>query len=82
MSIENDAALLADLQEAYIANRTIKRCDACDTIAGSSEALRPALESALAGTIGEAKLSAILTHRGYTVGRRAIARHRREAHTP
>lgn len=82
MTEHNEDDLLEDLREAEIASGHRAQCDACDILAAVSESTRPALSAAMAGTIGAQKLSAILTRRGYAVGRRAIDRHRREGHTP
>lgn len=78
----SDSSLLADLDAALIANRTVRRCDACQILAEVSDEARGPLASAMAGTIGRDKLVAIMARNGYSLGRRAIERHRQEGHTP
>lgn len=73
--------LLDDLAAAERANCFSASCQACAALAEAPEEVRPALESALGGTIGNEKLSKILRRHGYTVGRRAIIRHRTEGHS-
>lgn len=77
---EADAALLADLQAGERASIPNRPCQACVALENLSDQARPAVERALAGTIGETKLAQILTANGYPTGARAINRHRREDH--
>lgn len=74
--------LLADLAAAEEANTNTRPCQVCVVLTSVSEPVRAALEAGLAGTIGRDKLVTILTRRGFTVGRRAVERHRQEGHTP
>jgi hypothetical protein len=74
-------SLLDDLNEGERANRYVRTCQACDAIQAAPDDARDALIRALAGTIGEEKLAKILNKNGFKVGRRAIARHRREEHS-
>jgi hypothetical protein len=74
--------LVAELEAAEKAHPILRPCQACEAILRVSDDAREAVERALAGTIGEKTLAAILTRNGFTVGARAINRHRREAHTP
>ena len=76
-----DAAFLADLAAGEIANVHSRPCQMCDALAEMSESVQAAMKAALAGTIGRDKLVTILTRHGYTVGQRAIERHRQEGHT-
>lgn len=80
---QHDAeSLLADLAAGERASTFGERpCTACEAIEGAADDVREALERALAGTIGEEKLARILSKNGLDVGRRAIARHRKERHT-
>lgn len=72
--------LLADLAQAEHANVHGRECQVCVALAEMAESARIAVESALAGTIGERRLAEILTRNGYPAGRRAVANHRREGH--
>lgn len=74
-------ALLDELKAAEKANQFARECQACEALRLAPEDARQALESALAGTIGESTLSAILTRNGFPTGRRAINRHRKEGHS-
>lgn len=78
----DDADLLADLTAAEDANMHGRPCQVCQALRGMSELAREQVERALAGTIGERTLAEILTRNGYPTGRRAVATHRREDHTP
>lgn len=78
----DEAPILAALRKAEQANQHARPCQVCDALRKMSEPAREGVESALAGTIGERTLAQILTDSGYTTGRRAVANHRREAHTP
>lgn len=78
----SDADLLDDLSEAAQANVHARPCQVCQALAIMSDPARPVVERYLAGTIGAKKLADVLTANGYTVGRRAVQNHRREAHTP
>lgn len=77
-----DEELLEALGNAEVANFSARRCQVCVALAQMTEEAQVAVNRALAGTIGERTLAAILTKNGYTTGRRAIARHRLEGHTP
>lgn len=79
--ISMDEALLADLATAEQANMHARDCQMCDALEKMSESVQGAMRAALAGTIGRDKLVTILNRHGYTVGRRAIERHRQEGHT-
>lgn len=78
----DESGLLADLGAAEVANMHGRACQVCAALLAMSEQARAAIERALAGTIGERKLAEILTRNGYPTGRRAVATHRREDHTP
>lgn len=78
----DDTRLIADLGAAEVANIHGRACQVCSALRAMSEQARAAVEQALAGTIGERKLAEILTGNGYPTGRRAVATHRREDHTP
>lgn len=78
----DDTGLIADLGAAEMANMHGRACQVCSALGAMSEQARSAIERALAGTIGERKLAEILTRNGYPTGRRAVATHRREDHTP
>lgn len=80
--MSDDSGLLADLEAAEDANIHGRACQVCSALGSMSEQARSAIERALAGTIGERKLAEILTRNGYPTGRRAVATHRREDHTP
>ena len=77
-----DDTLLDDLFAAENANQHARPCQVCDALTGMSESAREGVERALSGTIGERKLAEILTRNGYPTGRRAVATHRQEGHTP
>jgi hypothetical protein len=77
----NDDELLAELNEAEDANIHARDCQVCHALTNMSERARSGVNRALAGTIGERKLSEILTRTGYPTGRRAVARHRLEGHS-
>jgi hypothetical protein len=77
-----DDNLLDDLAAAEDANMHSRGCQVCQALRSMSELAREQVERALAGTIGERKLAEILTRNGYPTGRRAVATHRREDHTP
>lgn len=77
-----EAALLNELAEAEDANIHARDCQVCSALLGMSELAREQVERALTGTIGERKLADILTRNGYPTGRRAVATHRQEGHTP
>lgn len=69
--------LLASL--AHAEETAIKRsssCWVCLTLPKLSDRVRPAVEAALEGNIGERTLSKILAEAGYDVGVRAINYHR------
>lgn len=73
----SDDELLASLAEAeVIAERASGSCQVCTTLPKLSDQVRPAVESALQGKIGERTLSKILQGAGYDVGVRAINYHR------
>lgn len=72
--------LLAELERGASANMHARSCQVCVALSEMSESARSGTERALAGTIGERTLAEILTRNGYTVGRRAVGNHRREAH--
>lgn len=76
-----DDGLLADLVQAERANGHRRSCQVCDALADMSDQARSGVEQALTGTIGERKLSEILTRNGYPTGRRAVRNHRTEGHT-
>lgn len=76
-----DEDLLTALAVAENANQHARECQVCDGLAQMSEAAKTGVKRALAGSIGEQKLAAILTGSGYPTGRRAIKRHREEGHT-
>lgn len=82
MSSEADQGLLADIAAAEDANMHARACQVCVALRSMSELAREQVERALAGTIGERSLAEILTRNGYPTGRRAVATHRREDHTP
>lgn len=77
----SDDDLLAALDEAETANMFARPCQVCEALSRMSDLARVGVERALAGTIGERKLSEILTRSGYPTGRRAIIRHRSEGHS-
>lgn len=69
--------LLASLGNAeQIAEKASGSCAACLALANMSDRVRPAVEAALEGKIGERTLSKILASAGYDVGVRAINYHR------
>lgn len=72
--------LLGDLAEAEGANIHARDCQVCAALQVMSESAAEGVERALAGTIGERKLAAILTKNGYPTGRRAVRNHRLEGH--
>ena len=78
----DEVGLLADLVAGEDANQHARQCQVCSAIASMSDQAKSGVLRALAGTIGEEKLAAILTRNGYPTGRRAVKRHRREDHTP
>lgn len=78
----NQERLLEELVVAEVANQHGRPCQVCQALAGMTESARMGVEQALSGTIGERKLAEILTRNGYPTGRRAIATHRQEGHTP
>lgn len=78
----SDEDLLAELSGAEQANMHGRSCQVCDALSSMSDQAKSGVLRALAGTIGEEKLAAILTRNGYPTGRRAVKRHRREDHTP
>lgn len=80
--IDQDADLLADLEDAEGANQHARPCQVCEALSSMSDQAKSGVLRALAGTIGEERLAAILTRNGYPTGRRAVKRHRREDHTP
>lgn len=77
-----DKELLEDIAQAEDANMHARPCQVCQALRGMSELARAGVEKALAGTIGERTLADILTRNGYPTGRRAVATHRKEGHTP
>lgn len=77
----SDDDLIAALGEAEEANVHGRPCQVCQAMESMSPSARAAVERALAGTIGERRISEILTQSGYRVGRRAVARHRQEGHS-
>lgn len=77
-----DEALLRDISAAEDANMHSRPCQVCSALRAMSDLAREQVERALAGTIGERTLADILTRNGYPTGRRAVATHRREDHTP
>lgn len=77
----SDEDLIEALAEAEGANMHSRLCQVCSALETMSERARDSTERALAGTIGEVKLAAILTKSGYPTGRRAVSRHRSEGHT-
>lgn len=77
MTDSNDAGLLEELEKAEDANMFGRPCQVCSALASMSDLARERVEQALAGTIGERKLSQILTRNGYPTGRRAVASHRK-----
>jgi len=81
-AVRDEGLLLARLRSAENSNMHARSCQVCDALAKMSDQARAGVESALAGTIGERTLAQILTDSGYPTGRRAVANHRREAHTP
>lgn len=78
---DSDHALLDALRRAEAGNTQARPCQVCAVLASMSEPVAKALRSGLAGTIGRDKLVAVLNNHGYTVGRRAIERHRQEGHS-
>lgn len=76
-----DATLLSELAEAEDANQHARPCQVCEALGCMSEQAKSGVLRALAGTIGEEKLAAILTRNGYPTGRRAVKRHRLEGHS-
>lgn len=81
-TFDRDEAMLAEIAAAEDANMHARPCQVCTALRGMSELAREQVERALAGTIGERTLADILTRNGYPTGRRAVATHRREDHTP
>ena len=79
--ISAEDGLLEALQQAEDENTQARPCQVCKVLASVSESVANALRSGLAGTIGRDKLVTILTDHGYTVGRRAVERHRQEGHS-
>lgn len=77
----SDEALLAELEQAEESNVHGRECQVCRALPQMSESVRPGVEKALAGTIGEQKLADILTRNGYPTGRRAVKNHRSEGHS-
>lgn len=77
----DDNALIEALGKAEDANMHARDCQVCQALPQMSEEARAGVNRALAGTIGEQKLAAILTRSGYPTGRRAVKRHRLEGHT-
>lgn len=77
---EHEEILLAELQEAEVANIHGRPCQICSALDQMSDQARSGVERALAGTIGEVKLAEVLTRNGYPTGRRAVQKHRRERH--
>jgi hypothetical protein len=77
----NNAELVADLEEAVRANNKSGICGMCVALNEVSGPARDALESALTGTIGAAKLSVILKRNGLNVAERQIRKHKSEEHT-
>jgi hypothetical protein len=77
-----DADLLAELASAEGANMHSRPCQVCRALESMSDHAKSGVVRALAGTIGERTLAEILTRNGYPTGRRAVATHRREDHTP
>lgn len=68
---------LASLLEAEVtAEKSSGACTVCVTLPKLSDRVRPAVEAALAGKIGERTLSKILAEAGHDVGVRAINYHR------
>jgi hypothetical protein len=78
---QNDQGLLRDLAAGELANIHARGCQVCSILGSMSESVRPAVERALAGTIGAHKLAMILTENGYPIGRRAVTAHRQEGVT-
>lgn len=75
--------LLSDLNKALAVSTTADTsCKACRALRDMPEDVRGPVADALAGTLGSETLANVLAKNGYPVGRRAIARHREEAHTP
>lgn len=73
----NDDAILAQLVAAEdTAERLSGSCQVCSTLPKLSDRIRPAVEAALEGKIGQRTLSKILIDAGFNVGVRAIAYHR------
>lgn len=79
---DSDESLLEEIAAAEDANMHSRPCQVCAALRGMSDLAREQVERALAGTIGERTLADILTRNGYPTGRRAVATHRREDHTP
>lgn len=77
-----DEELVKELAEAEDANMHGRPCQVCTALRAMSDLARKQVERALAGTIGERTLAEILTRNGYPTGRRAVATHRKEGHTP
>lgn len=77
----SDEGLLAELGVAENANQHVRPCQVCQALEAMADEARSGVRRALAGTIGERKLSEILTRNGYPTGRRAIRRHRLEGHS-
>jgi hypothetical protein len=76
---------LAAAEERSRKRRGIKDpCSACALLEGDtlSDQEKAVVRAALAGTIGEVRLSKILTNRGYPVSIRKIREHRAEKRTP
>jgi len=76
-----DESLIKDLETAEGANQHARPCQVCEALEFMGSQARSSVERALAGTIGERKLSEILTANGYPTGRRAVVRHRSEGHS-
>jgi hypothetical protein len=77
-----DEELVNALAAAEDKNMHSRPCQVCTALRGMSPLAREQVERALAGTIGERTLADILSRNGYPTGRRAVATHRREDHTP
>lgn len=75
--LPNDDAILEQLAAAEdTAERASSSCQVCLTLPKLGERVRPAVEAALEGKIGQRTLSQILSAAGYDVGVRAITYHR------
>lgn len=77
----SDADLMADLADGEQANIHARKCQVCQALEAMSDDARPSVLRALAGTIGQEKLAAILTRNGYPTGWRAVRNHRSEGHS-